>query len=210
MTTDAFGTSALRRAVTEAWLASPTRFREDANTEEDHARGYYRDRVVVELAQNAADAAAHAGSPGRLALRLARDAGGAWWLTAENSGAPLDAEGVASLSSMRASAKRPAGPTAEPPSTNGAPGRVGRFGVGFAAVRSVADEVSVRSPLGGVTFSLERTRAALTEAVVVARENPRAGAAAADRLDAAVRERGDALPVLRLPFAADALPVGRG
>ena len=48
MTRDPFGTGALRRAVTEAWRASPTRFREDANSEEDHARGYYRDRVVVE------------------------------------------------------------------------------------------------------------------------------------------------------------------
>ncbi|MEK8227712.1 DUF3027 domain-containing protein [Oerskovia sp. M15] len=105
VTEDAFATSALRRAVTEAWLASPTRFREDANTEEDHARGYYRDRVVVELAQNAADAAAHARVPGRLVLRLGPDAEGAWWLTAENSGAPLDVDGVASLASMRASAK---------------------------------------------------------------------------------------------------------
>ncbi|WP_036964179.1 hypothetical protein, partial [Promicromonospora kroppenstedtii] len=70
MTHDPFGTGALRRAVTEAWRASPTRFREDANSEEDHARGWYRDRVVVELAQNAADAAARAGVPGRLTLTL--------------------------------------------------------------------------------------------------------------------------------------------
>ena len=44
--------------------ASPARFREDANAEEDYALGGYRDRVVVELAQNAADAAARAGVPG--------------------------------------------------------------------------------------------------------------------------------------------------
>ena len=210
MTEDAFGTSALRRAVAEAWLASPTRFREDANTEEDHARGYYRDRVVVELAQNAADAAAHAGVVGRLALRLARDEGGVWWLTAENSGSPLDAQGVASLASMRASAKvaPSSGPTAELADADGAPARVGRFGVGFAAVRSVADEVQVRSTLGAVVFSLDRTRAALAEAVAVARGTGGAGGVAADRLEAAVGERGHALPVLRLPFAADALPVG--
>ncbi|WP_068706633.1 hypothetical protein, partial [Oerskovia enterophila] len=216
MTDDAFGTAALRRAVSEAWLASPTRFREDANTEEDHARGYYRDRVVVELAQNAADAAAHAGVPGRLVLRLAPDEAGSWWLTAENSGAPLDAAGVASLASMRASAKlapsgaRPdapapgsgPGPTAERTSAASGPGRVGRFGVGFAAVRSVADEIVVRSTLGGVEFSLERTREAL-DGLTRASGADRADA---DRLAAAVRERGAALPVLRLPFPADPLP----
>ncbi|MET4225751.1 ATP-binding protein [Oerskovia enterophila] len=216
MIEDAFGTAALRRAVSEAWLASPTRFREDANTEEDHARGYYRDRVVVELAQNAADAAAHAGVPGRLALRLAQDEAGAWWLTAQNSGAPLDAAGVASLASMRASAKlapsgaRPdasapgpgSGPTAGRTSAVAGPGRVGRFGVGFAAVRSVADEILVRSTLGGVEFSLERTREALDGLT----RAPGAGRADADRLAAAVRERGAALPVLRLPFPAEPLP----
>jgi hypothetical protein len=41
-----------------AWTASAARFREDANAEEELARGGYRDRIVVELAQNAADAAA--------------------------------------------------------------------------------------------------------------------------------------------------------
>ncbi|MGO1288618.1 MAG: hypothetical protein ACTMIC_08880, partial [Cellulosimicrobium funkei] len=60
MTQDVFGTAALRRAVLEAWRSSPTRLREDANTEEDHAHGSYRGRVVVELAQDAADAAVNA------------------------------------------------------------------------------------------------------------------------------------------------------
>jgi hypothetical protein len=45
--------------VLDAWAASPARFREDA--EEDYALGGYRDRGVVELAQNAADAAVRAG-----------------------------------------------------------------------------------------------------------------------------------------------------
>ena len=39
MTRDAFGTAALSAAVLQAWAASPARLREDANTEEDHARG---------------------------------------------------------------------------------------------------------------------------------------------------------------------------
>ena len=38
MTADPFGTARLRSAVLDAWSASPARFREDANAEEDHAR----------------------------------------------------------------------------------------------------------------------------------------------------------------------------
>ena len=56
---------------------------------------------MVELAQNAADAAVRAGVPGSLLLRL-RDG----VLTAANTGAPLDPAGVESLSTLRASAKR--------------------------------------------------------------------------------------------------------
>ena len=98
---DPFGTAELRRTVLDAWTASPARFREDANAEEDYALGGYRDRVIVELAQNAADAASRAGVPGRLRLTL-RDG----TLVAGNTGAPLDAAGVAALSTLRASSKR--------------------------------------------------------------------------------------------------------
>ena len=98
---DPFATAALRERVLDAWAASPARFREDANAEEDYALGGYRDRVVVELAQNAADAAARAGVPGRLRLTL-RDG----TLVAANTGAPLDAAGVEALSTLRASSKR--------------------------------------------------------------------------------------------------------
>lgn len=186
MTADAFGTAALRAAVLGAWRSSPARLREDANTEEDHARGYYRDRVIVELAQNAADAATLAGVPGRLLLRLARTDAGRTVLVAANTGAPLDAEGVASLASMRASAKR-----------DGAASRraVGRFGVGFAAVRSVADEVSVLSTSGGVRFSAADAAELLTEAAL---DNP----GLADE----VRRRDGSLPALRLPLPAEGSP----
>lgn len=174
--TDPFGTGRLRRTVLATWAAQPDRFREDANAEEDHARGGYRDRVVVELAQNAADAAARVGTPGRLLLRRV-DVGADRLLVAANTGAPLDADGVASLASLRASAKR------------GSPGQVGRFGVGFAAVRSVADDVAVLTRAGdgvaAVHFSL-------------ARASDEVGALPA--LEAEVRRRGGDLPVLRLPF----------
>ncbi|MBO3100702.1 sacsin N-terminal ATP-binding-like domain-containing protein [Cellulomonas fengjieae] len=183
MTADAFGTAALRAAVLGAWRASPARLREDANTEEDHARGYYRDRVLVELAQNAADAATRAGVPGRLLLRLAHADDGTIALVAANTGAPLDADGVASLSSMRASAKRGGGRV------------VGRFGVGFAAVRAVSDEVSLLSTTGGVRFSLRDTAELLSEA-----------AADVPALAEEVRRRDGSLPALRLPLPADGRP----
>ena len=67
---DPFGTAALRAAVLDAWAASPTRFREDANAEEDLRLGGYADTWFVELAQNAADAA---GGAGRLRVRLVPD-----------------------------------------------------------------------------------------------------------------------------------------
>src|SRR3954447_22871377 len=101
---DPYGTAAIRERVLAAWSASPARFREDANAEEDHALGGYRDRVVIELAQNAADAALRAAAPRRLRLTLRTD--GRPVLMAANAGAPLDAAGVEALSTLRASAKR--------------------------------------------------------------------------------------------------------
>src|ERR1700742_3835827 len=97
---DPFGTAELRARVLEAWRASPARVRADANVEDDLALTGYRDRVVIELAQNAADAATRAGVPGRLTLRLDGDV-----LTATNTGTPLDAAGVESIAVARASTK---------------------------------------------------------------------------------------------------------
>ena len=138
---DPFGTAGLRAGVLAAWTASPARFREDANAEEDLVRGGYRDRLLVELAQNAADAAVRAGVPGTLRLELVGEI-----LRAANTGAPLDVAGVHGLATLRASAKR------DEPAT------VGRFGVGFAAVLAVSDEPAVLSTTGGVRFSASSTR----------------------------------------------------
>lgn len=176
---DRFGCAALRRAVLDAWAASPDRYREDANAEEDAALGAYRDRAVVELAQNAADAAARAGAPGRLVLRLEEDADGSARLLALNTGAPLDGDGVRALSSLRASAKR----------TDAS--LTGRFGVGATAVLAVGDDATWVSRGGGVRFSADLARAAVAQR-------------ASEALDAAVAARGGAVPVLRLPFAVDA------
>ncbi|MFF4759690.1 sacsin N-terminal ATP-binding-like domain-containing protein [Streptomyces sp. NPDC001292] len=173
---DPFGTARLRRGVLDAWATSPARFREDANAEEDLVLGGYRDRLVVELAQNAADAAARAGVPGRLRLTL-RDG----VLLAANTGAPLDAAGVESLSTLRASAKRDARDSA-----------VGRFGVGFAAVLAVTDEPAVVGRHGGVRWSLAEARALAEE---TARHSPGLG----DE----IRRREGHVPLLRLPFPAE-------
>ncbi|MEU2712373.1 molecular chaperone Hsp90 [Streptomyces sp. NPDC007205] len=175
---DPFGTARLRRGVLDAWATSPARFREDANAEEDLVLGGYRDRLVVELAQNAADAAARARTPGRLRLTL-RDG----VLVAANTGAPLDAAGVESLSTLRASAKRDADVTQ---------GAVGRFGVGFAAVLSVTDEPAIVGRHGGVRWSLAEARELAGD---IARHSPGLG----DE----VRRRDGHVPLLRLPFAAE-------
>ncbi|MCF2127557.1 molecular chaperone Hsp90 [Strepomyces sp. STD 3.1] len=173
---DPFGTGRLRRGVLDAWATSPARFREDANAEEDLVLGGYRDRLVVELAQNAADAAARSGVPGRLRLTL-RDG----VLVAANTGAPLDATGVESLSTLRASAKRDAGD-----------GAVGRFGVGFAAVLAVTDEPAVVSRHGGVRWSLAEARDLAAD---TAGHSPGLG----DE----IRRRDGHVPLLRLPFSAE-------
>jgi hypothetical protein len=152
--------------VLSSWAASPDRFREDANAEDDLARGGYRDRMLVELAQNASDAA---GSAGRLGVRLEGRT-----LSAANTGTPLDAEGVRALASLRASAKR-SGRT------------VGRFGVGFAAVAAVADEVVVASRTGAVRFSREGTLLAVRALPELATE---------------LEARDSHVPLLRLPFPA--------
>jgi hypothetical protein len=173
---DPFGTARLRRGVLDAWATSPARFREDANAEEDLVLGGYRDRLVVELAQNAADAAARAGVPGRLRLTL-RDG----VLVAANTGAPLDAAGVESLSTLRASAKRDTPDRA-----------VGRFGVGFAAVLAVTDEPAVVGRHGGVRWSLAEARDLAQD---TARHSPGLG----DE----IRRRDGHVPLLRLPLAAE-------
>lgn len=159
-----------------AWADSPARFREDANAEDDLALGGYRDRLVVELAQNAADAAfppADQPGAGRLAIRWDGDA-----LVAANTGAPLTADGVAALASLRASAKR-------------GPGTVGRFGVGFAAVAAVADEVVVAATTGAVRFDRAATR----------REAARLPGLAVE-----LGARSGRVPLLRLPWPDAARP----
>ncbi|MFE1783419.1 sacsin N-terminal ATP-binding-like domain-containing protein [Streptomyces sp. NPDC059506] len=195
---DPFGTARLRRGVLDAWAASPARFREDANAEEDLALGGYRARRVVALAQNAADAAARAGVPGRLRLTLHPAGDGTpAVLAAANTGAPLDAAGVESLSTLRASAKRE-----EPDAA------VGRFGVGFAAVLAVSDEPAVVGRSGGVRWSLAEARDLAVEATGTTGAGAAGAAPAAPGAPSAgladdIRRRDGHVPLLRLPLPAE-------
>ncbi|MGW5374962.1 sacsin N-terminal ATP-binding-like domain-containing protein [Nocardia sp. NPDC003999] len=126
-----------------AWRDSPTRLREDAATENDLVRAGYRDRLLTELAQNAADAARRAGVDGAVVVWLdGRD------LHVGNTGAPLDVSGVHALTALRASGKSDGG-------------TVGRFGVGFTAVLAVSDDIELRSASGSLWFSRAETRNAL-------------------------------------------------
>ncbi|MEU6833371.1 ATP-binding protein [Nocardia beijingensis] len=126
-----------------AWRDSPTRLREDAATENDLVRAGYRDRLLTELAQNAADAARKAGVAGAVVVWLdGRD------LHIGNTGAPLDVSGVHALTALRASGKSDGG-------------AVGRFGVGFTAVLAVSDDIELRSASGSLRFSRAETRDAL-------------------------------------------------
>jgi len=192
---DPFGTAEPRRRVLDAWAASPARFREDANAEEDAARGAYRDRLVVELVQNALDAAAAAGRPARVLIELTGQTtdgagpggSGAGLLRVANTGEPISAAGVESASTLRASAKR--GTDA-----------VGRFGVGFAAVLAVSDTPAIISRVpgttdtGGETVGVSWSRERTIEAV---------RALGVDGLTGELDARAGAVPVLRLPFPAD-------
>ena len=172
---DPFGTADLRAAVLDIWRRSPARFREDANAEESLALVGYAGRVLVELIANAADAAVAAGEPSRIRITSTDTE-----LRVANTGAPLTAAGVASLASLRASAKSDdAG--------------VGHFGVGFTSVLAVSDRPSVVSTTGAVRFD-----GGATAAAIAALGDPELGAAVADR--------DGHVPVLRLPWPCTGRP----
>ena len=192
---DPFGTRALRQAVLNGWAASSARFREDANAEEDAVLGAYRDRLLVELLQNAADAATEAGIRSRVLVRLTETL-----LEVANTGSPLTAAGVSAASTLRASAKRDAG-------------SVGHFGVGFTAVLSVTSAPELVSHSGGVRWSRQLTSDAVAAIPTLAAElSERAGQVPVLRLpfpveQASVPQGYDT--VVRLPLTAESLPIAR-
>ncbi len=180
MGTDPFDLARLRAATLSAWASSSTRLREDLATERDLTTVGYRDRVCTELIANAADAASDAaldGTPADGVVAVWVDDAGA--LHVANTGSPLTAAGVASLTALRVSAKSD-------------PGQVGRFGVGFTATAAVADRIEIRSVTGSIVFDKALTADALVDAGIDLAGGDSAG--------------GDAVPVLRLAWATDELP----
>ncbi|MBM7367490.1 sacsin N-terminal ATP-binding-like domain-containing protein [Gordonia hydrophobica] len=144
---DRFGTAELREATLSGWAASPTRLAEDAAAEAELLEIGYRDRLFTELCANAADAANAAGSAGTVAIH----ADGATVRVA-NTGAPLTADGVRSLTALRVSPKR----------ADVDHGTVGRFGMGFRAT-SAAARVVIASRSGSIEFDAARSRDAVAE-----------------------------------------------
>ncbi|MFW0791471.1 sacsin N-terminal ATP-binding-like domain-containing protein [Gordonia sp. CPCC 205333] len=143
---DPFGLAALRDSTLSAWRSSPTRLAEDSATEHDLVAIGYRDRLFIELAANAADAATAAGIEGRVSVWLDDER----TLVVANTGEALSAQGVASLLAVRVSPKHS--------QNRDSAAVVGRFGVGFSAVATVADTVEIRSGSGSIVF--DRRRAA--------------------------------------------------
>ena len=95
-----------------AYNLQPNLVEEQANLEEDTARGGYANRQLFELVQNSADALAVSGG-GRIWIRLTPT-----HLYCADEGRPIDTAGVTALMFSHLSPKRG---TAE----------IGRFGLGF-------------------------------------------------------------------------------
>ena len=122
-----------------AYRNQPNLVRQDANLEEDTARGGYAHRQLFELVQNSADALVGSGS-GRILIRLTPT-----YLYCADEGRPINADGVLALMFSHLSSKRG---TAE----------IGRFGLGFKSVLSVTDTPEFFSRSG--SFQFDRARVA--------------------------------------------------
>lgn len=122
-----------------AYSAQPNLVEEQANQEQDTARGGYANRQIVELVQNSADQIAKVGS-GRIYIRLTDS-----HLYCADDGAPLDQDGAKALLFSHLSPKRA---TAE----------IGRFGVGFKSVLRVTDKPAVFSRSGSIQFDRQKAK----------------------------------------------------
>ena len=136
-----------------AYSAQPNLVEEQANQEQDTARGGYADRQVVELVQNSADQIAKVGA-GRIYIRLTDS-----HLYCADDGAPLDQDGAKALLFSHLSPKRA---TAE----------IGRFGVGFKSVLRVTDKPAVFSRSGSIQFDRRRAQQRIAEIAPSADDYP--------------------------------------
>ena len=122
----------------ESYRSQPNNLREDANQEEDTARGGYADRQLFELVQNSADALT--GSDGAyIWIRLTPT-----HLYCADNGQPIDQNGARALLFSHLSIKRG---TSE----------IGRFGLGFKSVLGVTDTPEFFSRAGSFRFDRDRS-----------------------------------------------------
>ena len=172
----------------EAYRAQPNLVDEQANQEQDTARGGYADRQIVELVQNSADQLAKLVS-GRVYIRLTES-----HLYCADDGAPLNQDGAKALLFSHLSPKRD---TAE----------IGRFGVGFKSVLRVTDKPAVFSRSGSIQFDRRRAKRSIAAVAPDADDYPvlrvaePADATSAAKSDPALAElMGWARNVVRLPL----------
>ncbi len=121
----------------DAYRVQPNRIAEDANHEEDTARGGYARRQLFELVQNSADALSGS-EGGRIWIGLTGD-----YLYCADEGQPIDKDGVRALMFAYLSPKR-------------GTDEIGRFGLGFKSVLGVTDRPEFFSRSGSFRFDRER------------------------------------------------------
>ena len=137
-----------------AYCEQPHLVNENANQEEDTARGGYANRQMFELVQNSADALAGKSGGGRIAIRLSET-----YLYCADDGEPIDEAGVTALMFSHMSPKRETS-------------QIGRFGLGFKSVLGVTDAPEFFSRSGSFRFDREHSRERIRRVVSDAERYP--------------------------------------
>lgn len=129
---------ALRTRQEKIYLSSPKELISHSNQERQTRRDY-RGREILELLQNADDAAYEAGRPGRLLFRLSPDR-----LIVANTGVPFTLDGIESVVVSHASPKQFSRQR-----------HIGNKGLGFRSVLNWTERPLIRSGPYAVAFSPE-------------------------------------------------------
>ncbi len=150
-----------RNKTLEGYGTQPNWVVEHFNLEQDTAHGGYRNKQILELVSNSADAlwtepgndegvadngqvTAHSG---RIEVRLTKD-----YLYCADDGRPIGRSGMRALMFSHLSPRR---------GTN----QIGTFGLGFKAVLAVSDSPDFFSRSGSFSFDRDRARAEIREVV---------------------------------------------
>ena len=112
-----------------SYAENPKDILEHAAIEQGVNEGGYRDRQVIELVQNSADALTEDGTQGRVLVKLT-----ARYLYCANEGQPMTVDGVEAILQSQLSSKRG--------------DQIGHFGIGFKCVLGVSDQIDIMSRSG--------------------------------------------------------------